>query len=144
MGVHDKEYVARIWLYFFFGVLDAMWQITAYWIMGAMSNDPAKLAYFSGLCRFLFFFIGLTAGPNLFFLQTNRFSPQVLLGSGERMVKRYRQWTHSFALFLTMHFPRYLNIFISTWVLLVAGLVFGFPMIYLRVKDTTTLADETM
>jgi hypothetical protein len=50
MGIHDEGYVARIWLYFFFGVLDAMWQTTAYWIMGAMSNDPAKLAYFAGLC----------------------------------------------------------------------------------------------
>jgi len=55
MGIHDAGYVARIWLYFFFGVLDAMWQTTAYWIMGAMSNDPAKLAYFSGLCMCLFF-----------------------------------------------------------------------------------------
>lgn len=52
MGIHDHGYVARIWLYFFFGVLDAMWQTTAYWIIGAMSNDPAKLAYFSGLCMF--------------------------------------------------------------------------------------------
>ncbi len=50
MGIHDPGYVARIWLYIFFGILDAMWQITAYWIMGAMSNDPAKLAYFTGLC----------------------------------------------------------------------------------------------
>ena len=50
MGIHDPGYIARVWLYFFFSLLDAMWQITAYWIMGAMSNDPAKLAYFTGLC----------------------------------------------------------------------------------------------
>ena len=37
-----------------------------------------------------------------------------------------------------------MNIFISTWVLLAAGLVFALPMIYLRVKDTTLLADEKM
>ena len=43
-----------------------------------------------------------------------------------------------------MDLHRYMNIFISTWVLLVAGLVFTLPMIYLRVKDTTSLADETM
>ena len=30
-----------------------MWQTTAYWFMGAMSNDPAKLANFSGFCAFL-------------------------------------------------------------------------------------------
>lgn len=28
-----------------------MWQTTAYWIMGAMSNDPAKLAHFAGFCE---------------------------------------------------------------------------------------------
>jgi hypothetical protein len=37
-----------------------------------------------------------------------------------------------------------MNIFISTWVLLAAGLLFALPMIYLRVKDTTLLADEKM
>jgi hypothetical protein len=39
---------------------------------------------------------------------------------------------------------RYINIFVSTWVLLVTGLVFLLPMIYLRVKDHTDLGDETM
>jgi hypothetical protein len=33
---------------------------------------------------------------------------------------------------------------ISTWVLLAAGLVFSFPMIYSRVKDHTELEDETL
>lgn len=37
-----------------------------------------------------------------------------------------------------------MNMFISTWVLLVAGLVFSLPMIYLRVKNHTDLADETL
>lgn len=27
---------------------DAMWQTYAYWIMGALSNDPRKLAYMTG------------------------------------------------------------------------------------------------
>jgi hypothetical protein len=54
MGIHDEGYVSRVWLYFFFGALGAMWQATAYWIMGAMSNDPAKLAYFSGLCTHIY------------------------------------------------------------------------------------------
>jgi hypothetical protein len=31
-------------------MVDAIWQITAYWLMGAMSNDPAKLAHMSGIC----------------------------------------------------------------------------------------------
>jgi hypothetical protein len=50
MDIYSKAYPAHIWLYIFCGLLDAMWQITAYWMMGAMSNDPAKLAYFIGFC----------------------------------------------------------------------------------------------
>ena len=37
-----------------------------------------------------------------------------------------------------------MNMFISTWVVLAAGLVFAFPMIYLRVKDHTELKDEIL
>jgi len=37
-----------------------------------------------------------------------------------------------------------MNMFVSTWVLLAAGLVFTLPMIYMRVKETTDLADETL
>ena len=40
-----------MWLYIFCGLLDSMWQTTAYWLMGAMSNDPAKLAHFTGFCE---------------------------------------------------------------------------------------------
>jgi len=39
---------------------------------------------------------------------------------------------------------RYMNMFLSTWILLVAGLVFALPMIYLRVKDHTDVSDETV
>ena len=34
--------------------------------------------------------------------------------------------------------------FISTWVLLVAGLVFAFPMIHMRVQDYTDEADDEL
>jgi hypothetical protein len=37
-----------------------------------------------------------------------------------------------------------MNIFISTWCLLVAGLSLAAPMIHLRVKDHTDLDDETL
>ena len=37
-----------------------------------------------------------------------------------------------------------MDMFISTWIILVAGLVFAFPMIYSRVKDHTKLEDETV
>jgi hypothetical protein len=51
MDIYDKGYLAHLFLYVFCGLLDSMWQTTAYWMMGAMSNDPAKLAYFAGFCE---------------------------------------------------------------------------------------------
>jgi hypothetical protein len=50
LDIFDHGYIPRIWLYIFCGLLDAMWQTTAYWLIGAMSNDPAKLAYLTGFC----------------------------------------------------------------------------------------------
>ncbi|KAJ7233132.1 MFS general substrate transporter [Mycena haematopus] len=47
----DGKYVGRVFLYIFFGLLDSMWQTSVYWMMGAMSNDPAKLAYFTGFYK---------------------------------------------------------------------------------------------
>jgi hypothetical protein len=52
LDIFDQGYTARIWLYIFCGLLDAMWQATVYWLMGAMSNDPAKLAYLTGFCAY--------------------------------------------------------------------------------------------
>ena len=37
-----------------------------------------------------------------------------------------------------------MTIFVSTWVLLVAGLICALPMLYLRVKEHTTLEEETL
>lgn len=51
IDIYDHGYAGRIWMYIFCGLLDAMWQTTAYWLMGAMSNDPAKLAHFTGFCK---------------------------------------------------------------------------------------------
>ena len=37
---------------------------------------------------------------------------------------------------------RYLNIFYSTWGLLIAGLVFAVPMMHMRITDHTTEDDD--
>jgi hypothetical protein len=37
-----------------------------------------------------------------------------------------------------------MNIFISTWVILTAGLIFVLPMLIARVKEHTDLAEETI
>lgn len=41
-------------------------------------------------------------------------------------------------------FCSYMNLFLSTWILLAVGLVCALPMIYLRVKEHTDIADETL
>lgn len=104
----DKNYPGHIWLYIFCGLLDSMWQTTAYWLMGAMSNDPAKLAYLTGFYKAI-----QSAGAAAVWKADGSEAP-------------------------------FMNIFISTWVLLIAGLLFLLPMIHLRVKDHTELEDEVI
>jgi len=108
MDIHDPRYPSRLWLYIFCGLLDAMWQTATYWIIGAMSNDPAKLAHFAGFYKSI-----QSAG-----------AAGIWSADGAKRP--------------------FMEIFISTWVLLVAGLLFALPMIYLRVKDHTDLKDETL
>ncbi|TFK71739.1 MFS general substrate transporter [Pluteus cervinus] len=107
IDIYDKAYIGRVWLYIFCGLLDAMWQTTAYWIMGAMSNDPAKLAHFTGFYK-------------------------SIQSAGAAGIWRADAVKTPF-----------MNIFISTWALLVAGLLFALPMIHLRVKETSE-GEETI
>jgi hypothetical protein len=44
IDIVDKIYPAHVWLMIFYGFLDWMWQTYAYWLIGAVSNNPAKLA----------------------------------------------------------------------------------------------------
>jgi len=108
LDIFDHRYTPRMWLYIFCGLLDAMWQTTAYWLIGAMSNDPAKLAYLTGFYK----------------------SIQSAGGAGAWGAEADK--------------TPYMNMLLSTWVLLAAGLVFAFPMIYSRVKDHTELEDEIL
>ncbi|PFH48206.1 hypothetical protein AMATHDRAFT_180859 [Amanita thiersii Skay4041] len=106
--ISDAAYVGRIFLYILCGLLDSMWQTTAYWLMGAMSNDPAKLAYFAGFYK----------------------SIQSAGAAGIWRVDAQQK--------------PFMDVFISTWVLLAAGLVLALPMVHFRVKDHTELKDETV
>ncbi|RDB24613.1 hypothetical protein Hypma_008198 [Hypsizygus marmoreus] len=108
LDIFGPGYTGKIFLYIFCGLLDAMWQTTAYWIMGAMSNDPAKLAHFAGFYK----------------------SIQSAGAAG--------CWRAD-----AVKLP-FMNIFLSTWTLLVAGLIFMLPMIHLRVKDHTDLEEEVL
>ena len=83
MDIYDKAYPAHVFLYIFCGLLDSMWQTTAYWMMGAMSNDPAKLAYFAGFCES--FRVVLDSRLTIHLFQTNRFSQRAPRGFGALM-----------------------------------------------------------
>ncbi|OAX30539.1 hypothetical protein K503DRAFT_705130, partial [Rhizopogon vinicolor AM-OR11-026] len=106
MDIYDPQYPAHIWLMIFYGLLDAMWQTTSFWLIGAMSNDTNKLAIYAGF----YHSIQSAGAAGVWRMDAVGFS--------------------------------YMNIFLSTWCLVVAGLVFAFPMIYLRIRDTTVLEDE--
>ncbi|GJJ13814.1 hypothetical protein Clacol_008071 [Clathrus columnatus] len=108
MDFQDPKYPPRLCLYILCGLLDAMWQTAAYWMMGAMSNDPAKLAYFTGFYK-------------------------SLQSAGAAGIWRAD----------AVGLP-FMSIFASTWALLVAGLIFALPMLYLRVHDTTPFEDEVL
>ncbi|KAH7916757.1 major facilitator superfamily domain-containing protein [Hygrophoropsis aurantiaca] len=108
MDIYDPEYPAHVWLMIFYGLLDAMWQTTAMWLIGAMSNDTNKLAMFSGFYH-------------------------SIQSAGAAGVWRMD----------AIGLP-YMTIFLSTWGLVAGGLVLSFPMIYLRIKDHTTIEDETL
>ncbi|KAF5377198.1 hypothetical protein D9615_006471 [Tricholomella constricta] len=108
MDIFDHRYTSRVLLYIACGLLDAMWQTTAYWIIGAMSNDPGKLAHFTGFYK----------------------SFQSAGGAGVWRADAVK--------------TPFMNVFISTWALLVGGLVFALPMIYMRVKERTELSDEVL
>jgi len=108
MDFTDNGYPAKLWLYILCGVLDAMWQTAAYWMMGAMSNDPAKLAHFTGFYK-------------------------SIQSAGAAGVWRAE----------AVGIP-FMNMFASTWALLVAGLFLALPMLYMRVHNTTVLEEETL
>ena len=45
---------------------------------------------------------------------------------------------------INMSDASYMNMFLSTWILLLAGLICALPMIHLRVKEHTEIADEAL
>ncbi|KAF8244935.1 MFS general substrate transporter [Wilcoxina mikolae CBS 423.85] len=43
MDVYDRGFAWYCLLYVCYGILDSVWQTYAYWLMGALSNEPRKL-----------------------------------------------------------------------------------------------------
>lgn len=99
-----------------------------YWLMGAISNDPAKLN-FAGFCKFshqshVIVLILMT----FYFLRQLLPVFQILLSFGastfcddHKLYSFPKGCKHCF-------FNGRMNIFISTWVLVTAGMMFAFPL----------------
>ncbi|KAG0094534.1 hypothetical protein BGZ93_007102 [Podila epicladia] len=47
------EYIGPFFLYFFYGVADAMYQGYSYWLMGALTNDTNQAARYAGFYKFV-------------------------------------------------------------------------------------------
>ncbi|KAF9436191.1 hypothetical protein BGZ76_004607 [Entomortierella beljakovae] len=47
------DYIGPFFLYFAYGVVDAMYQGYSYWLMGALTNDTSKAARFAGFYKFI-------------------------------------------------------------------------------------------
>ncbi|KAG2341025.1 hypothetical protein BDR05DRAFT_977055 [Suillus weaverae] len=118
IDIVDETYAAHVWVMIIHGFLDSMMQTYAYWLIGAMSNDPAKLAVFTGFCASI-----------LIKHHTDK-SLQSVGAAGA--------WSTDAAGIL------YMNIFLSTWCLMVAGMIFAAPMVYLRVTDHTDVEGESL
>jgi len=50
---NSSSYIAPFFLYFFYGVADAMYQGYSYWLMGALTNDTNQAARFAGFYKFV-------------------------------------------------------------------------------------------
>lgn len=51
MDFKDGSYIGPMFLYIFYGIFDAMFQSYCLWIMGALSNDSEKTAYYAGFYK---------------------------------------------------------------------------------------------
>lgn len=96
----DSGYTGNLFLYMFYGFLDATWQTYAYWLMGALSNEPRKLSYFAGFYK-------------------------SIQSAGAAVIWRVDALKAPFA-----------AIFGSSWGLCAAGMVFAFPIVYFKIKQS--------
>jgi MFS family permease len=46
-----KRFIGPMFLYFFYGLFDAVWQTSVYWYMGALSNSGRKAANYAGFYK---------------------------------------------------------------------------------------------
>ncbi|EDK43990.1 hypothetical protein LELG_02169 [Lodderomyces elongisporus NRRL YB-4239] len=51
MDFKESRYVGPVFLYIFYGLYDAIFQTYVLWTLGAMSNNPKKVALYAGFYK---------------------------------------------------------------------------------------------
>ncbi|KAJ5707675.1 hypothetical protein N7488_007476 [Penicillium malachiteum] len=77
LDVHDEKAAGYITLYTFYGAVDGAWQTFAWWIMGALSNDPLVLSIYSSFYKVF----GAMGAAIVFSLDVRGISYQAMFGS---------------------------------------------------------------
>lgn len=110
--------------------MDAMWQTTAYWIIGATSNDLRMLAHMmmTGFCASP---VRVGMSPRLTSAADKSTQISIQCASGA---------VHGAS---TQSRP-YMTVMLSTWALLAAGLVSRQPMLYPRIETHTEYDKEVL
>ncbi|KAJ5621668.1 hypothetical protein N7528_006451 [Penicillium herquei] len=77
LDVNDEKAAGYITLYTFYGAVDGAWQTFAWWIMGALSNDPLVLSIYSAFYKVF----GAMGAAIVFSLDVRGISYQAMFGS---------------------------------------------------------------
>jgi hypothetical protein len=77
LDVEDSQAAGYIALYTFYGAVDGAWQTFAWWIMGALSNDPLVLSIYSAFYKVF----GAMGAAIVFNLDVRETSYQAMFGS---------------------------------------------------------------
>ncbi|KAJ5538874.1 hypothetical protein N7494_008353 [Penicillium frequentans] len=77
LDVYDSKAAGYIALYTFYGAVDGAWQTFAWWIMGALSNDPLVLSIYSAFYKVF----GAMGAAIVFSLDVHEVSYQAMFGS---------------------------------------------------------------
>ncbi|CAO3571648.1 unnamed protein product [Mortierella alpina] len=122
--VHNtREYLGPFFLYFCYGIADAMYQGYSYWLMGALTNDTNQAARFAGYYKFMQNLGGVLAPV----VQTSR------IGNGP---KNGDTALHAVGAGM--------GEFIICIVLVFAGIAGAIPIAYKAVQDHTVDEEDTV
>lgn len=77
LDVNDSKSGGYIALYMFYGAVDGTWQTFAWWVMGALSNDPLVLSIYSAFYKVF----GAMGAAIVFDLDVRGISYQAMFGS---------------------------------------------------------------